>query len=454
MPELRHSEVNPVAVAHTLEEVRSAIRRRERVPLRAVLLRAWVRLRVALTNGLLSLLRAALFKTGGLRGTEFRRIVVYTVGILGDNVVMLPALAAIRRRWPSALITVITNCQKWNPRAAREIFAGLPFLDQQFIVNDHLVRRIGMRLILDRGQLGDVACDLFVNLSPFGNRGWLGAVFRELALARMLHATHAVGFSVSTIARSPLLRNIYPHLLKNEPRRAAEVLKPLGIQPLAWAEAMPTRPDARDSVWKKLAALGIHDEPFAVLHPGAKFRTQRWPSRQFGTLARELQKQQRMPIVVTGANEEKAIVEEVLAASENGAVSLVGQTDIAEMIELLRLARLCVTNDTGAMHLAAAVGVPTVAIVSTRNTPAHWFPDSENVVALFRICPCSYCYLEDSGCDHLQCLTGIGVGDVLDAVRAVLSRTASTAGRKGERPLVDHGVEPRSGNEQNAAKHI
>ncbi len=427
MPSKRRVTIHPVAIACTLEEVQSAIGERETQSLPAIVLGTWVRLRVVLANTLLWLLHALLFKKGGLRSTDFRQIVVYTVGILGDNVVMLPALAALRRRYPSASITVVTNCQIWNSAAARGIFANSPFLDRHFIVNDALVRRVGMRLILDRSQVSNVSCDLFVNLSPFGNRGWFGAVIRELALAKMLKASYALSFRVSTIMRSPQLRKVYPRMIKNEPRRAAEVLRPLGIEPLAWPEVMPIQPDARDSVHCKLAALGIDGRPLAVLHPGGKFRAQRWPAQQFGHLADKLREQEGLTPVFTGTKEEHALIDAAFSATAGGAVSLVGETTVPEMIELLRIARLCVTNDTGTMHLAAAVGVPTVAVVSTRNTPAHWFPNSRNVVAVFRLCQCSYCYLEDTGCDHLQCLTGIGVADVLDAVRVALSRTAGAA---------------------------
>ncbi len=412
---------DPISIVANLEAVVAAMHRGKRRSFRTAALEIWLRAQVLLANLLVWFLRVSQFRNQRLAETDFRQIVVYTVGILGDNVVMLPALAALRKRYPRAAITVITNCQEWGSAAVHGLFGESQFVDQYFVVNDSLLRRCGLRFILDRSRLADLRCDLFVNLSPFGNRGWLGAVVREIMLAKMLRSSHAVGFRVSNVMRSPYNRNVYPNLLKNEPRRAAEVLKPLGIAPLAWQEAMPVQSEARESIRLKLASLGLIDAPFAVLHPGAKFLTQRWPARRFGLLAKSLLQEYGLHTIITGTKEEMPIVDEVLVAAGYTAQSLAQRTTISELTELLRMAKLCVSNDTGTMHLAAAVAVPTVAVFSMRNTLVHWFPNSENIRAVFRTCACRYCGLENTGCAGVECLNGIGVDDVMRAVRQLLS---------------------------------
>jgi ADP-heptose:LPS heptosyltransferase len=361
-----------------------------------------------LANTALSMLRAALFERTGYDRRDFRSVVVYTVGILGDNVVMLPALAAIRRAYPEADITLLVNTQTWDVGGAAQLLDGLPWFDRWMRVNDSLLRRCGTRFVLDRGQVGDLRTDLFINLSPFGNRAWLGAVVRELALANRLGATHAVGFRVSGPHRA------LPSMLRNEPRRAAEVLALLGLKPDR--DCLPLT-----SAAARLPGFGASAR-VAVIHPGAKFAIKQWPAERFGEVATALAARGFCP-VVTGTAMERVTAEAVCNSSGGVARNLAGETTVASLAELLRRSALCVTNDTGTMHLAALLDVPTVALFAMRNTPRHWFPNARRVRVLFSPVMCRYCLLDDNCPDEKLCLTNIAVPDVLNAVESVLKES-------------------------------
>lgn len=358
-------------------------------------------------NTALSVLRASLFARTGYNRRDFRRVVVYTVGILGDNAVMLPALAAIRRAYTNAEITLLVNTQTWDSGGAAQLLDGLPWFDRWIRVNDSLLRRCGARFVLDRQQVGDLKADLFINLSPFGNRGWLGAVVRELALARKLGATHAVGFRFSGPRRA------LPWLIRNEPRRAAGVLSSLGL--VTDLDCLPLNSKARDTVLAKCGGAG----KTAIIHPGAKFAIKEWPAERFGEVAAALAARGFRP-VVTGTAAESATARTVCLASGNSAVNLAGKTNVAELVELLRDAALCVTNDTGTMHLAALLDVPTVALFGMRLSPLHWFPDSQRTRVLFTQVACRFCLLDDNCPEAKLCLTSIAVQDVLAAAEDVL----------------------------------
>jgi heptosyltransferase II len=94
---------------------------------------------------------------------------------------------------------------------------------------------------------------------------------------------------------------------------------------------------------------------------------------------------------------------------------LTGETNIQELIELLRMAKGCVTNDTGTMHLAAMIGVPTVAIFGMRIAPTWWFPNSDKIISIFAITECSYCY--NDYCESKDCLNNIEVDHVTQSLR-------------------------------------
>lgn len=407
-----------VVVASSAEEIRAAVSAWERRSLGSLLMCAYIRIFVTVANVVLALLRLLLFKRTGYRRTEFQQIVVYTVGILGDNAVLLPALAALRRRYRAARITVITNCQIWSCAPAKALFERSPFVDRFLIVDDDLVKRAGWRLRLDRTQVPDVSCDLFVNLSPFGNRGWFGAVLREMGLASVLGATHAVGFKMHTRRTRASMLPVQHRFVQNEPRRSASVLRRLGIRVAEDEDVLPKSSAARTSVLRKLGAIGWRGQPIAIIHPGAKSEFKCWPPERFGDVGRWMAGVLGMWVVVSGNDADRNVADRVVAAADGAATSLAGETDLGELIELLRLANVCVTNDTGTMHLASMLDVPTAAVFSMRITPAHWFPLGSRTAAVFRLVECSLCYQDytKDTCSHLRCLREIAVNDVVEAL--------------------------------------
>ena len=100
------------------------------------------------------------------------------------------------------------------------------------------------------------------------------------------------------------------------------------------------------------------------------------------------------------------------------AVNLAGETSMLELIELLRMSALCVTNDTGTMHVAALLQTPMVAIFGTRISPTHWFPNSRNARVLFSFVASSYSFSDEGTAD--ESILRIQVEDVKQSVREIL----------------------------------
>ena len=410
---------NQVYRVKSLDEMKRILLSVESFKIGNELLRVFLTVWVFLANCSLWMLKFILFKKWGYTKREFRDIVVYTVGIVGDNIVMLPALAAIRDRYPTATITVITNCQIWDSEGAMGVLGPSPDKDRLIVLNDHPVKRRGFRLWMDRTAFNGITCDLFVNLSPFGNRGWIGAVVREMIFAKKLGAKYAVGFYMSTYARKDIFNKVQYQFLKNEPRRAKEVLKKLGLTPVENEDLLIHDPEAKESVIKKIKEQGADELPLFVINPGAKFKAKCWPTEYFGTVANWLSKHYNLCVVVTGIASEEGIANEVIKASGDIAINLAGKTNFQELVELLRIAKGCITNDTGTMHIAAMVGIPTVALFSLRFSPTHWLPVGHNIISVFSIPDCLYCY-KDS-CKTLDCLENIRADDVILALKQLMN---------------------------------
>jgi ADP-heptose:LPS heptosyltransferase len=406
-----------VHTAGSLEEAKRIIMSCERKSIGILLSRALVWVIVTSANICAGLLKFILFRHGGLAGKDFNNIVIYTVGIVGDNVVMLPALAAIRRRYSAAHITVISNCQLWDRKGAEEVFGPSRLKDRLIVISDYPVERRGLKLVFNKHLFPGVACDLFVNLSPFGNRGWIGAVIKELIFAYKLGASYAVGFHIAAYSRKAWFNNVKHYFVHNEPRRSRRVLRELGISPAEGEDLFEQDTAARESVVRKLRDQGWAGRRLFVINPGAKFMSKCWPAGRFAQVAEHIEEKFNACSVITGIEEERYIADEVIKNSHAELINLVGMTSIQELVELIRMSAGCVTNDTGTMHIAAMIKVPTVAIFSMRHSPTDWFPLGGRVAALFSTIGCMYCY--DDECVRTECLSMIEVGHVVKALDMV-----------------------------------
>lgn len=171
-----------------------------------------------------------------------------------------------------------------------------------------------------------------------------------------------------------------------------------------------------------LAAHGLAKGGFAAFMPGAEFGpAKRWPDEKYAGLARNLIAD-GIPVVLLGSANDRPVTGAIAAAAP-GAIDLAGETKLVDAVDILAAARVAVTNDSGLMHIAAAVGVPVVAVygsTSPENTP----PLSEDRELVWLGLECSPCHKRECPLGHLNCLRTMDVGLVEAAVRrAVASGT-------------------------------
>jgi len=201
--------------------------------------------------------------------------------------------------------------------------------------------------------------------------------------------------------------------------RYLSVLPALGV-PVHWNfQWLPSRPAIAAEVRRKWNADGA--QWIAVL-PGARWDNKRWPAAKFRELIQSIRGVAPVRFVILGAADERALGESVAAADPKACLNLTGQTSLWEMIEWVRLSRLVVTNDTGPMHIAAALRRPVVAVfgpTKPRNTGPYGQLDH---VVQRRDLPCVPCL--KSRCryhDPVACLTGLGAETMFDRVKKELA---------------------------------
>ncbi|MDB5987396.1 MAG: rfaF [Nevskia sp.] len=168
------------------------------------------------------------------------------------------------------------------------------------------------------------------------------------------------------------------------------------------------------------ADLGLPQGPAVALMPGAEYGpAKQWPAESYGALAKLLAAR-GIHSWTFGSAKEKQLGEQIAYASEGAAISLAGRTGLVDVIDLLGTCQAAVSNDSGLMHVAAAVGTPLVAIYGS-SSPTHTPPLSDAAQILYLGLSCSPCFARSCPLGHLNCLRGIAPQMVLDKLQSALT---------------------------------
>jgi heptosyltransferase-2 len=190
------------------------------------------------------------------------------------------------------------------------------------------------------------------------------------------------------------------------------VRRPLLLVPSARAEA------AADQL---CTAVGIRTEARLVgLCPGAAYGpAKRWWPKRFAALADRLIAEAGVHVVLFGSPDEVSLVEQVRSHMAQRAISLAGRDTLGSFMALAARCRVLVTNDSGSMHIAGAVGTPVVAIFGPTD-PCRTAPMAEQAQVLRHDLPCSPCFRTVCPYPDHPCMRAIEVDDVYDAVLRML----------------------------------
>lgn len=159
---------------------------------------------------------------------------------------------------------------------------------------------------------------------------------------------------------------------------------------------------------------------FYVIVPGARWPTKLWSAANFGRLASMLP----LKGLVIGGKADAALAEEVVRHSGGKAVSAAGRTGLSEAIAIIRGASFMVCNDTGPMHIAAALGLPVCAIFGPTD-PQRTGPYGTGHIVIRSEERCSPCFKKR--CDDLRCMSGISAETVLERIKPLVSKKRTRA---------------------------
>ena len=332
-----------------------------------------------------------------------KRIVVRGTNWVGDAVMTVPALRELRRLFPHAHITLATR--SW----AEGLFEDAEFLDDLMVhkgsglrsvvhqVREWRRRNFDLAILLPNSlETGLVASLARVPLRiGYATDGRQSLLTHPLTLPESRDSQHEVFYYLNVIARLEWLVNREQSFLNTQPDASLEV-----------------------SERRKVAARGLlrangitNGRPLIALCPGSiNSRAKRWPAERYAALADRFIDECGANVLLIGSAAEEDVSLEVSGRMHNKPVVLTGKTELSELVAVLSLIDLLVTNDTGPAHIAAALGRPTLVIFGPTN-PLTTRPFSPYGEVIRQPPDCAPCMLRDCPIDH-RCMTAITPDEV------------------------------------------
>jgi len=342
-----------------------------------------------------------------------KRILIVRTDRLGDVVLSTPVIKAVRDACPGSFIAMMVTPY------TREIVDGNPYLDETVIFDKERYR----------GVAGTLACARMLARQRFDTAIVLHPVIRIHLILFLAGIRRRIGYDRKW---GFLLTQRLPHTKQAGARHEIEynldILAGAGIPAAGRKLFIPVRENDRCSVAAVLADNGVKDgERVVVLHPGASCRSKRWPAQRFAEVADRLAEQGIPKVVIAASAQDKACGELIAHEARSGVTDLSGDLSVGELAALLERASLLISNDSGPVHMAAAVGVPVIALFG-RNQPGlsarRWGPVGKDDIVLQKDVGCVECRAHDCTRGY-ACLLAITVDEVVAAAKNILKGVAS-----------------------------
>jgi len=372
-----------------------------------------------------------------LRSRDFQRILLIKLSAMGDAVHTIPLLNKLRRRYPAARLDwlatpAIAELLRHNPAVTNVIeFSrdewSAPWRLAPFASAARLIatlRATQYDLVLDlQGQLRSAvfafACGAPVRIGFDRPRAdvWQ-ASSRKIPEEAKKHAWQGAreGSWLAYTDQIPL-----PTLDVHPVERYLGVGGMLGLDAGAPDFSFPIPAEAMTRIDALLDYYDVGKKNLVVMAPGTNWDTKEWRSEAFAETARHFLKKS-FAVALIGSDRERAICEEV-AKLAPGTVNLAGETTLSELAALVRRAAICLTNDSGPMHLAVALDRPVVSVFGPTD-PVWAGPYRRDGAVLRAELPCSPCYLRElRRCTHGHaCMRDVSAGAVIERIETFLAK--------------------------------
>ena len=338
-----------------------------------------------------------------------KRILLIRTDRIGDVVLSTPAIKAVRDTYPDAYIAFMVRPY------AKDIIEGNPYLDEVIIYDKEAAHNSFFATLLFGLRLRKKKFDTAVILHPTN---------RSHMIAFIAGILNRVGFN-RKMAFLLTKRVDDKKLLgeKHELDYTLDILKNIGVTAVDRSLFVPVTGSAENAVDVKLKAAGYNGStPLLAIHPGASCPSKKWPAARFASLADMLKERYGFQIALVAGPGDARDAAELKNNLKSRVIDLSGRTSVAELAALLKRCRLFISNDSGPVHIASAVGTPCVVIFGRKQpglSPKRWGPTGKSDVVLHKDAGCTVCLAHDCK-NGFRCLNAVTVEDAFNAVNSMI----------------------------------
>jgi len=334
-------------------------------------------------------------------------ILIVRTDRLGDVILSTPVIKNLRDTFPQAHIAFM--CRPYT----KEALEGNPYLDEVIVYDKYGKHKSTWASIKFAKELRKKKFDWALILHPT-NRAHLVTYFAGIPFR--IGWDKKMGFLLTERLKHTKQRG-----RKHETEYTLDILRTLNIATEDKTTYFPINENADKKVEELLTKEGLEKkEKFIVIHPSASCRSKKWPSDYFSKLVKALKEKTNLKVAVISAAEEKQTAEKIV--KENEVIDLRGKLTIAEVGALLKRAELFISNDSGPVHIAAALNTPVISIFGRKNpglSPRRWAPLGEASLYLHKDVGCIACSAHDCLKGFL-CLKAISPEEVLEAASRLI----------------------------------
>jgi lipopolysaccharide heptosyltransferase II len=360
------------------------------------------------------------------RWQAVRRVLLIRLDNLGDVLVTTPAMHAVRQSLPDAELTLLASpvgarVGRLNPDLDNVIVYDAPWMDPWSQLPQQPERE--QALI---AQIAERRFDGAIIFTSY-HQSALPAAYLCYLAAIPLRAAASIDGPGSLLTT----RHKHPERMMHEVERGLDLVGALGMTTDETDLVLAVPDAARDELSSMLATRAVDPQkPLVVIHPGCSMPARTYPWEMYADVADELIERLDVSVVLTGAGSERELVERVQARMTRHAVAVAGDLSFPAFCGLIETADLTITNNTGPMHISAALKTPVIALFALTNPPEQWGPWHVRHRQLYHDVPCRICYQRSCPYGH-ECLRLISPAMVVDAASEMLAEDPRGRSRLG-----------------------
>jgi len=337
-----------------------------------------------------------------LRSENIKKILIRSVNWIGDAVMTLPAIGAIREYFPAAEISILAN------PLVSPVFENHPWIDRVITFDEKGAHKGFVGRLRLAGELRKHSFDLAIMLPNSLNSAlvpWLAGI--------------PIRLGKTGDSRALLLTHRFPKSLQptgvHQSQNYLAIVKFFGISSGIHGQLLVTTEAEDTGIAARFGEYGIKADDFVLgINPGATYGSaKRWYPDRFVAVARSLAAEWGAKVVITGGPGEAVIAADIESGLAGNCLNMAGRTSVRELISVVKRCNFFITNDSGPMHLAAAFGVPLVAIFgSTDHTTTY--PLSDKAIVVREQVHCAPCMRRECPTDH-ECMKAVKAETVIAA---------------------------------------